>query len=105
MWEAYKPQIRQLLLSTIKTDIKACITAITTKLNDECEKPLHIHDTREEDEELRRELEEAVNAATLKRRDGRGQCDDVEKEKEEEEREEGGREVNDDNAGESGETE
>jgi len=105
MWEAYKPQIRQLLLSTIKTDIKACITAITTKLNDECEKPLHIHDTREEDEELRRELEEAVNTATLKGRDWRSQCDNVEKEKEEEQWEEGGREVNDDNARESGRTE
>jgi len=104
-WEAHKPQIRQLLLATIKTDIKARITATTTKLDDECEKPLHIHDTREEEEELWRELEEAVNAATLKHWDRRGQCDDVEKEEEEEEWEEGGREVNDNNDGESGRTE
>jgi len=103
-WQAHKPQIRQLWLSTIKADIKACITAITTKLDDEYEKPLSIHDIREEEEELRRELEEVVNAATLKRWDGRGQYDNV-KEEEEEEWEEGGREVNDDNAEESGETE
>ena len=60
---------------------------------------------REEEEELQRELEEAVNAATLTRWDGRGQCDDVKQEEEKEEQEEGGREVNDDNAGESGGTE
>jgi len=76
-WEAHKPQICQLLLSTIKADIKTRITATTTKLNDECKKLLHIHDMREEEEELQRELEEAVNAATLTRWDGRGQCDDV----------------------------
>jgi len=104
-WEAHKLQICQLLLSTIKANIKACISTTTTKLDNECEKPLHIHDTREEEEELRRELEEAVNTATLKRWDERGQCDDVEEEEEEEEREEGEREVNDDNAGESGGTE
>ena len=103
-WEAHKPQIRQLLLSTIKADIKARITANTTKLDDECEKRLHIHDTREEEEELRRELEQVVNVATLKHWDGRGQYDDVEEEEEEEDREEGGREVNDDNARESGGT-
>jgi len=105
MWEAHKLQIRQLLFSTIKANIKARIPATITKLDDESEKPLHIHNTREEEEELWWELEEVVDATTLKRWDGRGQCDDVEEKEEEKEREEGGREVNDDNAGESGGTE
>jgi len=67
MWDTCKPQVHKLLLATIKTDIKGRITATKPKVDDEFKEPLRIDDTREVEEELRRELEAAVSATKLKR--------------------------------------
>ena len=103
--------MRRLLLATIKADIKSRVTASQTKVDDACEKPLHSHDTREAEEELWRELEEVVNATTLKRQqrtDEESQSGDETEEEEEKEgkkREERPVVVNDDDDRESGEDE
>jgi len=67
MWDACKPQVRKLLLATVKTDIKGCITATKSKVDDESEEPLHIDDAKETEEELHQELEEAISVTKLKR--------------------------------------
>ena len=55
-WEAHPPQIRRLLLSTIKADLKSRLLASKLKVDTESTKPLRVNNLREYEEELRQEL-------------------------------------------------